>query len=179
MEQRLDHTVALLERTPVALDALLRRLPDEWIKAGEGENTFSASDVVAHLIHAEREDWIPRVRMILHDGEQKSFEPFDRWATVRESRSKPIGSLLDEFARLRAESLNTIASLRLDCDELAKVGRHPAIGRVTLSQLLATWAVHDLTHLHQVSRVMAYQYRDAVGPWINHLGVLVCNGHSK
>ncbi|HJU10676.1 MAG TPA: DinB family protein [Candidatus Binataceae bacterium] len=178
MEQNLPRTIALLSRTPPTLDALLRDLPDDWIKANEGEGTFSAFDVVAHLIHAEQEDWMPRVRMILQHGEAQVFDPFDRWATVRESRNRPLGSLLDEFAQLRAASLGSIRALNLSSDRMNATGRHPSFGRVTLSQLLATWAVHDLTHLHQISRVMAHQYCDAVGPWINYLGVLLCNGHS-
>ena len=179
MEQSLDLTISLLTRTPAALDALLRGLPAEWTGADEGDGTWSAGDVVAHLIHAERADWIPRARMILDGGEAQVFAPFDRWGNVIESREKSVGDLLEEFARVRVENLALLRSWNLKDEELRLLGRHPALNVVTLSQLLATWAVHDLTHLHQISRVMAYQYRDAVGAWKGHLGVLQCSGHSS
>src|SRR6266851_916544 len=167
MEHNLQHTISLLTRTPATLNALLRDLPETWTLRNEGENTWSAFDVVGHLIHAERTDWISRARIVLQFGETQTFESFDRWGHVRESQGKSLGQLLDEFARLRSENL---VELR---------GRHPALGVVTLSGLLATWAAHDLTHLHQISRVMAYQYREAVGPWSGYLGVLQCAGHSS
>jgi hypothetical protein len=178
MQHNLQDTVALLARTPAALDALLRGLPETWTLQNEGEKTWSAFDVVGHLIHGERTDWMPRTRMILQFGESKAFEPFDRWAQERESQGKSLAQLLDEFARLRSENLNELRALNLTPEDLARRGRHPALGVVTLSQLLASWAAHDLTHLHQVSRVMAHQYRDAVGPWSAYLGVLHCAGHS-
>jgi len=178
MEHNLQHTLSLLTCTPVALNALLRDLPDAWTLQNEGESTWSAVDVVAHLIHGERTDWMPRARMILKFGETKAFEPFDRWGHVRESQGKSLAQLLDEFARLRSESLSELRRLNLQPDDLARRGRHPAIGAVTLSQLLATWAAHDLTHLHQISRIMAHQYGQAVGPWSAYLGVLQCTGYS-
>lgn len=178
-EHNLQHTIALLTRTPAALNALLRDLPEAWIARNEGENTWSAFDVVGHLIHGERTDWMPRARMILQFGNLREFEPFDRWAQARESQGKSLGDLLDEFARLRSENLNELRALNLQEEDLARAGRHPALGAVTLSQLLATWAAHDLTHLHQISRIMAYQYRDTVGPWSAYLGVLHCTGHSS
>lgn len=178
MEHNLDHTVRLLARTPASLDALLRDLPQTWTSRNEGENTWSAFDVVGHLIHGERTDWMSRAKMILQFGETRAFEPFDRWGQVRESEGKSLGELLDEFARLRRANLIELRALDLRPDDLDRRGRHPALGVVTLSELLATWAAHDLTHLHQISRVMAHQYREAVGPWSQYLGVLQCVGHS-
>ena len=178
MEHNLQHTISLLARTPAALNALLRDLPDAWTLQNEGENTWSAFDVVAHLIHGERTDWMPRARTILKFGDSLAFEPFDRLGHVRESKGKSLAQLLDEFARLRSESLSELRTLNLKPDDLARRGWHPALGAVTLSQLLATWTAHDLTHLHQISRIMAHQYRQAVGPWSAYLGVLQCAGHS-
>lgn len=178
MQHNLQDTIALLARTPAALDALLRGLPETWTMRNEGEKTWSAFDVLGHLIHGERTDWMPRAKMILQFGESKAFEPFDRWAQERESQGKSLAQLLDEFARLRSENLSELGALNLMPEDLARHGRHPALGAVTLSQLLATWAAHDLTHLHQISRVMAHQYREAVGPWSEYLGVLHCAAHS-
>jgi hypothetical protein len=179
MEHNLQHTISLLSRTPAALNALLRDQPEAWTFQNEGENTWSAFDVVGHLIHAERTDWMPRARMILQFGDTQKFEPFDRLAQVRESQGKSLGQLLDEFARLRSENLAELRAFHLKPDDFARRGRHPALGVVTLSELLATWAAHDLTHLHQISRIMAHQYREAVGPWRAYLGVLKCAGHSS
>lgn len=179
MEQNLQNTIALLSRTPTALDALLRDLPEDWIFRNEGKETWNAFDVVGHLIHGERTDWMPRARMVLQFGESKSFEPFDRWSQARESQGKSLPQLLDEFACLRAENLGELRALNLRPEDFQRRGRHPALGVVTLSQLLAAWAAHDLTHLHQLSRIMAHQYRAAVGPWSAYLGVLQCNGHSS
>lgn len=179
MKHDLQQTMSLLTRTPAALNALLRDLPETWTLRNEGENTWSAFDVIEHLIHAECTDWMPRARMVLQFGESQTFEPFDRWGHARESRGKPLEQLLDEFARLRSENLSELGALDLREQDLERRGRHPALGVVTLSELLATWAIHDLTHLHQISRVMAHQYRDAVGPWREYLGVLQCAGHSS
>jgi hypothetical protein len=178
MEHNLHHTVSLLTRTPAALNALLRDLPEMWTLQNEGENSWNAFDIVGHLIHAERTDWMPRVRIVLQYGETRAFEPFDRLGQVRESQGKSLGQLLDEFARLRSENLHALSALNLRQQDLGLRGRHPALGTVTLSELLATWATHDLTHLHQISRVMAHQYREAVGPFSRYLGVLQCAGHS-
>ncbi len=179
MEQNLPDTISLLARTPVTLNALLRDLPETWTRRNEGENTWSAFDVVGHLIHGERTDWMPRARIVLQSGEARTFEPFDRWAQARESQGKSLEQLLDEFARLRSESLSELRGLNLRPEDFARRGRHPALGVVTLSELLAAWAAHDLTHLHQISRIMAHQYREAVGPWSKFLGVLQCAGHSS
>ena len=179
MPHDLEQTIALLSRTPAVLNALLRDLPDNWTTRNEGEKTFSPFDVVGHLIVGERTDWMPRTRRILESGESVPFEKFDRFAQERESKGKTLPQLLDEFARLRAENLKALRALNLQPADLKKTGKHQALGVVTLSQLLATWAAHDLTHLHQLSRVMAHQYREAVGPWTVYLGVMQCNGHSS
>jgi hypothetical protein len=179
MPQNLQHTISLLARTPATLDALLRDLPEEWTMRNEGGNTFNAFDVLGHLIHGERTDWMPRAKRILEFGESRAFDRFDRRAQERESQGKSLAELLDEFARLRAENLADLRSLNLTEQDLNRRGLHPELGAVTLSQLLATWAAHDLTHLHQISRIMAHQYREAVGPWTAYLGVMKCNGHSS
>jgi hypothetical protein len=183
MPHNLDTTIALLTRTPAALNALLRDLPDTWTKSNEGPNdggeaSWTVYDVVGHLNHGERADWIPRVRRILESGETRPFEPFDRLAQFRESEGKNLSQLLDEFAQLRSQNLAELRDLNLQPADLARRGRHPSLGAVTLSELLATWAAHDMTHLHQISRIMAHQYRDAVGLWSKYLGVLHCSGHS-
>lgn len=178
MEHNLQHTIALLTRTPAAFDALLRDLPEEWTLRNEGEKTWSAFDVLGHLVHGERTDWMPRVRRILESGESQAFDPFDRWAQQRESKGKTLPQLLDELAHLREQNLSRLRALNLQPEDLLRRGRHPALEAVTLSQLLATWAAHDLTHLHQISRVMAYQYLEIVGPWRAYLGVMQCTGHS-
>lgn len=178
-EHNLQDTISLLTRTPAALNALLRDLPETWTLRNEGENTWSTFDVVGHLIAGERVDWMPRVRMVLQSGETQTFEPFDRGGHTRESQGKTLEELLDEFARLRSGNLDELRGLHLRQGDLERRGRHPAFGVVTLSELLATWATHDLTHLHQISRIMAHQYRKAVGPWSRYLGVLQCTGHSS
>lgn len=176
-QSQLETTIALLCRTPVVLDTLLRDLPDALTLRNEGEKTWSAYDIVGHLIHGELTDWMPRAKMILEHGDSKTFEPFDRFAQERNSKGKSLSELLDEFARLRAESLRELRGLNLQGTDLERRGKHPQLGAVSLAQLLATWAAHDLTHLHQLSRVMAYQYREAVGPWKAFLGVMKCKGH--
>jgi len=175
----LQQTIALLARTPSTLNALLRDLPQTWTLCHEGPKTWSPFDIVGHLIHGERTDWMPRARMILQHGESRAFEPFDRLAQERESQGKSLRELLDEFARLRSENLDALRAMNLQAQDFDRCGRHPVLGVVTLSQLLATWAVHDMTHFHQLSRVMAYQYREGVGPWSAYLGVLHCQGHGS
>jgi DinB superfamily len=174
----LAEATAVLSRTPATLDALLRGLPKAWVRRNEGKDSWNAFDIVGHLIVGERTDWMPRVRIILEKGEARPFDPFDRFAQAKESQDKSPEQLLDEFARLRSENLAALQALNLQPEDLKRRGKHPALGVVTLSELLATWAVHDLTHVHQLSRVMAHQYRDAVGPWRAYLGVLQCTGHS-
>jgi len=179
-EFRLAESIAVLIRTPATLNAMLRGMPDIWVRRNEGKDTWNALDIVGHLIVGERTDWLPRVRIIMENGEARPFDAFDRFAQSKETQDKwvEIDQLLGDFARLRTENLTALRALNLQPEDLARRGRHPALGVVTLSELLATWAVHDLTHLHQLSRVMAHQYRDAVGPWIAYLGVLQCAGHS-
>lgn len=179
MRYSLDDSVAVLRRTPAALDLLLRDLPDTWTRHNEGGATWDAHDIVAHLIHGDRTDWVPRAKRILESGEAVAFDPFDMSGHVRERDGKSLGQLLDEFARLRAANLRALRALNLTDADLERRGRHPSLGVVTMSQLLATWVAHDLTHLHQISRVMAHQYREAVGPWGQYLGVLQCAGHSS
>jgi uncharacterized damage-inducible protein DinB len=179
MDHNLSQTIALLARTPAALNALFRDLPEAWTLQNEGENTWSAYDVVDHLVHVERGDWIPRIKIVLEFGETQTLEPVDRLAHSRETQRKTLPQLLDEFARQRAQNLEELRALNLQPADLKRCGQHRALGPITLSALLATWAVHDLTHLHQVSRILAHQYRDAVGPWNRYLGVLQCAGHSS
>jgi len=164
--------IAVLERTPETFRALLAGLPDRWTAADEGPETFSPFDNVGHLIHGERTDWILRARIVLTQGANRRFEPYDRFAQVRESQGKSLAELLDEFARLRAQNLATLRGWKLSERELALEGEHPELGPVTLRQLLATWVAHDLGHVAQTTRVMAKQYREAVGPWRLYLPVL-------
>jgi len=178
MEHSLEETMALLARTPRALNALLRDLPEAWTLRNEGDGTWSVFDVIGHLIDGERVNWMLRAKWILQFGESPAFEPFDREGHKREGAGKSLGELLDEFARVRVGNIEELSRCDLSPERLSARGKHPAFGVVTLSQLLATWATHDLTHLHQISRVMAYQNRDAVGPWKQYLGVLRCTGHS-
>jgi hypothetical protein len=163
---------AVLERTPRALRALLGGLPQIWTLATEGPDTWSPYDVIGHLIHGERTDWILRARVILAQEGDRRFMPFDREAQFRESAGRPLDELLDEFATLRASNVATLAGWQLTEAQLALSGVHPAFGEVTLRELLATWVAHDLGHIAQVARVMAGQYRDAVGPWRAYLPIL-------
>ena len=177
MKARLEQITALLERTPGALNALLRGLPEEWTHRSEGGSTWTVFGVVGHLIHGERTDWIPRIVRILEHGESKAFEPFDRLAQEHESAGKSLSELLDEFAAARTESLAKLKVLNLQPADLDRRGLHPSLGAVTLGNLMATWATHDLTHLHQISRIMGFQMQEEVGPWREFLGVLHCTGH--
>lgn len=172
MQFDLSTAIQVLERTPQSFRALLGGLTEAWTAPNEGPNTFSAFDNVGHLIHGERTDWIPRARLILEQGPNRRFEPFDRFAQYRESRGKTLAELLDEFASLRAENLSTVRGWNLSEEQLALEGEHPSLGRVTLRQLLAAWVAHDLGHLAQTARVMAKQYREAVGPWRQYLPVV-------
>src|SRR5262245_34444655 len=151
----MEEGIAILARTPGTVDAMLRGLPDGWIAANEGESTWSPFDVVGHLIHGERTDWMPRVRIILEYGEGRPFDTFDRFAQFAASEGRTLASLLDEFATLRQDNLRDLANLRLIDADLDRRGRHPAFGAVTLRQLLATWVAHDLDHVVQISRVLA------------------------
>jgi hypothetical protein len=174
----LEQIAALLARTPASLDALLRDLPDAWTRPNEGENTWNALDIVDHLIHGEHVIWMPRARHLLEFGETRPFETFDRAGFRAEGRDPSLGELLDAFALVRAQNLRDLRALHLQPSDLERRGLHPTFGSVTLAQLLATWSTHDLTHLHQLTRVLAHQCREAVGPWTVVLGVLQCAGHS-
>lgn len=179
MEANLDCTIALLENTPHALNALLRTLPHAWTRSNEGGTTWTVFDVVGHLIHADQEDWMPRARWIFQFGDSKPFPPFDREGHRQITTGKTLSQLLDEFAMTRSEKLADLRAMNLTMADLDRRGQHPALGPATLSQLLATWAGHDLNHLHHIARIMAHQYRQAVGPWQKYLGVMHCNGHSS
>lgn len=168
----LESAIAVLERTPAVFRALLQGLPEEWTMTNEGPDTFSPFDVLGHLIHGERADWIARARIILAQGENRRFEPFDRFAHVRASEGRTVTQLLDEFAMLRARNLETLRGWNIADEQLALEGEHPAFGAVTLRQLLSTWTAHDLGHIAQTTRVMAKRYRDDVGPWRAYLPVM-------
>jgi len=172
MEYRLDQAKEVLRRTPATLNALLSDLPDDWVLANEGPETFSPYDVIGHLIEGEENDWIPRARLILEFGETKPFEPFDRFAMYEKSRGRSLGELLAQFERLRGENLRQLDEMDLTAELLQKRGTHPVLGVVTLSQLLSAWVVHDLGHIRQIVRVMAKQYREAIGPWTKYLSIV-------
>jgi hypothetical protein len=171
MSLNLVDAVAVLKRTPATLATLLDDLPDMWVLAREGEGTWSPYDVVGHLIHGERTDWIPRLRHIMA-GEARPFEPFDRTAQFTDSRGKSLGELLATFSELRRQSLAELAALGLSGEDLGRRGLHPDLGEVTLGALLATWVVHDLDHVAQIARTMAKVYAEEVGPWSAYLSIL-------
>lgn len=172
MEFRLDEAIEILERTPGAIRELLDGLSESWQRTDEGPDTWSPFDNVGHLIHGEETDWIPRARIILEHGSDEPFEPFDRFAQFERFRDWRPGELLDRFAELRASNLETLRAWELGPEQLELRGRHPELGTVTLGQLLATWAAHDLGHVAQIARVMAKRYRDDVGPWVAYLPIL-------
>ncbi len=171
MEFDLELSIDVLRRTPAVLREMLLGAADPWARGTEGPETFSPFDVVGHLIDGEETDWVPRARLILARGEAR-FEPYDRFRHKGRNAGRSLGSLLDEFARLREANLETLRGWRLTAAELDLPGHHPALGRVTLRQLLAAWVVHDLGHIAQAARVMAKQYKDAVGPWVPFMPVL-------
>ena len=170
-EFHLDDAVAILARTPASLTALLEGLPDAWVQATEGEGTWSPFDVIGHLVHGERVNWLVRVRHIL-SGETRAFEAFDRTAMFTDSQGKSLRELLTEFADLRRQNIAALLEMNLSTADLQRRGLHPEFGEVTLSQLLATWVVHDLDHLAQVARTLAKRYSSAVGPWAAYLSIL-------
>jgi hypothetical protein len=172
MDFDLDSSIDILRRSPATLQALLDGLGEPWIRGIEGPETFSPFDVVGHLIDGEETDWIPRARIVLANGPDRRFEPYDRFRHRTRNAGRSLESLLAEFAQLRAANLELLRSWKLTDRELDLPGDHPSLGRVTLRQLLAAWVVHDLGHLAQVARVMAKQYRDEVGPWVPFLPVL-------
>ena len=176
MKFELNQAIEVLQRTPSVLRSLLGGLSDDWVFSNYGENTFSPFDVVGHLIHGEEADWLVRTRVILEHGQTKPFAPFDRYAMYEASKGKTLAQLLEEFAQLRERNLNELRTLNLTPEKLDKLGAHPALGTVTLRQLLATWVAHDLNHLHQIAKAMAYQYRHEVGPWREYLTFIPGDG---
>ena len=172
MEFDLTTGTAVLERTPRTLRAMLTGLPSAWIDATEGPETWSPYVIVGHLIHGDRTDWIPRAQIILAQGSDRRFTPYDRFAQFRESKGKTLAELLDELEELRTANLATLTGWHLTTEQLALEGEHPDFGAVTLGQLLATWVAHDLGHIAQIARVMAKQYREAIGPWRAYLPVM-------
>ena len=172
MQFSLDKSIEILERTPYSLSVMLKDLDGDWIMNNEGPETFSPYDVLGHLIHGEKTDWRPRLTMIREHGLSRTFVPYDRFAQYRESEGKSMTELLEEFSTLRKENMIWLKSLQLTPDDFAKEGMHPVLGKVSMQQLLATWVVHDLTHIAQISRVMAKQYKEEIGPWVEFFRVL-------
>lgn len=168
---RLDQARLLLSRTPAVVRSLLHNLPEPWARNDYGQQTWGPAEVVAHLIFAERTDWLPRARVILEHGATRPFDPFDR-AGHKDLLAMSVGALLDEFDRARAHSLRDLDDLKLTPADLARPGRHPALGACTLGDLLATWVVHDFNHIAQIAKGLAYQYQDQVGPWRAYLSIL-------
>ena len=168
----LQEAIQILETTPKVLAVFLSHVPGTWIDAHEGNDTWSPFDILGHLIHGEKTDWIARMRIILDEGAAKPFQPFDRFAQFEDSEGKSIASLLEEFEQLRAENVDYLRAQALSAADLEKTGMHPDFGVVTLRQLLATWVVHDLSHIRQIARVLAKQYKDEIGPWEQYLRVV-------
>jgi hypothetical protein len=172
MEFDLKKSTEILRRTPYVLETLLQGLSEEWTHTNEGDATWSPFDVVGHLIHGEKTDWMIRMEIILSKGTQEKFTSFDRFAQFEESKGKNLTQLLEEFKSIRKQNIALLASKKLTAADLQKKGVHPVFGEVTLQQLLATWTAHDLGHLGQIARVMAKQYKTAVGPWKQYLPIL-------
>jgi DinB family protein len=172
MHFNLDHATDILSRTPIILRSMLGTLPIEWTFGNEGNQTWSPFDVLGHLIHGELTDWIPRTRIILEAGESKPFEPFDRFAQNEANKGKSVEELLTTFEELRSKNIEALKKMNITEEDLKISGKHPELGAVTLEELIATWVVHDLDHLAQISRTMAKQYKEAVGPWHAYLSVL-------
>jgi hypothetical protein len=172
MKFSLEKSIEILERTPAVLSTMLQGIAPNWTSNNEGKDTWSVYDIIGHLIHGEKTDWVPRAKIILSQNTNKSFEVFDRFAQFEESKEKSLTELLDEFVKLRKENVDWLRSAKITDEELEKKGIHPAFGEVSLSQLLATWTVHDLNHMAQIARVMSKQYQSAVGPWTAYLKIL-------
>jgi len=166
------HAVEILSNTPDVLQTMLRGVGDAWSHNNYGDDTWSAFDIVGHLIQGEKTDWIPRMQIILEHGESRPFAPFDRFAQVQDSKGKTLAQLLAEFNRLRTQNLETLLAAKLSDKDFHKRGTHPALGRVTIGELLAAWVVHDLNHVAQTAKAMAFQYHDQVGPWHAYLSIL-------
>lgn len=172
MKFELDKSTQILSRTPEVLKALLSGLSPEWIKNNEGEDTWSPYDVIGHLIHCEKTDWMVRAKIIMSNIGDKTFEPFDRFAQMNQSQDRSIDELLDEFKERRQANLIDLGNLQIQHADLSNSGIHPALGEVELQHLLSSWVVHDLGHITQISRVMAKQYKTEVGPWAEYLSIL-------
>lgn len=172
MNFNLDEATAVLSRTPSVLKAMLNGLPESWLNGNEGPETWNPYDVIGHLVHCERADWIMRAKVILEHGEARPFDPLDRFAQFEESKGKTSGELLDEFAALRERNLVTLREMKIGAAELEKTGQHPALGRVKLKELLSTWVAHDLDHIGQIARTMAKQYAIEVGPWQAYVSII-------
>jgi uncharacterized damage-inducible protein DinB len=172
MDFEISRSIAILERTPTILTAWLQGLDEEWTHKNEGGETWSAYDIIGHLIHGENTDWPTRMEIIVSGKENKTFQPFDRFAQFNESNGKSLSALLEEFTKLRAANIRMLKDASIDENKLRFTGIHPSFGEVSLSQLLSTWVVHDLNHIGQIARVMAKQYKDAVGPWQAYLRIL-------
>lgn len=168
----LTSSIEILERTPSVVTDMLRGLSDDWIRQNEGPGTWAPYDILGHLIHGEKTDWVPRMKIILSDSKDKQFKPFDREAQFEESKGMTVDQLLDNFRLLRAQNILELRSWHLGDAEFAREGVHPALGKVTLSQVLAAWVCHDLTHIAQIARIFAFQYRQAVGPFMDYLRIL-------
>lgn len=168
----LNQAISVLEKTPSVFKQLLGSLSQEWTHKNEGKDTWSPYDVLGHLVHGERTDWMPRVEIILSDSENKTFEPYDRFAQIEMSKGKSLGDLLDEFDALRKRNLRNLKSKFLTSQDMSKEGIHPELGTITLKNMLSAWVVHDLGHIAQISRVMAKQYSDEVGPWTQYLTIV-------
>ena len=172
MSFSITKSIAILERTPNVLSSMLKNIPNDWVSCTEGPETWSAFDVIGHLIHGEKTDWMRRTKIILSDKTDKSFEAFDRFAQFKTNRGKSINDLIIEFARLRETNLEELKTLQINESDLKKTGNHPAFGAVSLKQLLATWVAHDLSHIAQISGVMAKHYREDIGPFIQYLRIM-------
>ena len=172
MKYNLARAIEILERTPAVLNTLLSGLSDDWIMNNEGPETFSPYDVIGHLLHGEKTDWTIRTKMILEFGNTKTFVPWDRFAQYEESKGKSLQQLLNEFARIRMENMDWFKALQLTDADMDKIGLHPKLGEVTLRNLLSTWVIHDLTHIAQVTRVMAKQYKEEMGPWVDFFRIM-------
>ena len=172
MTFELEHSYKILENTPMVLISLLGDLPDDWILKNEGEDTWSPFDILGHLVHGEKTDWLTRTKIILSDSKEKTFDSFDRFAQIKDSKGKTMLQLLSEFARLRRSNLDELKKLKIKKAQLNLKGEHLELGTVSLKQLLSTWVVHDLGHINQITRVLAKQYKEEVGPWQKHIGVL-------
>ncbi|MCF7559373.1 DinB family protein [Sabulilitoribacter multivorans] len=172
MEYSIDKAIEILEQTPKTITSFLENLSDEWILSDEGENTWRAFDVVGHLVHGEKTDWIPRLNIVLSSDDSKIFEPFDRFAQFEDSKGKSLLDLLHEFSELRRQNLNYLKTISFSKADFNLKAMHPELGEVTLKNLLATWVAHDLGHIAQIARVMAKQYKTEVGPWLAYIPIL-------